>query len=102
MGFNTKFLEFQLPWLIASSNGQFGLPLLKSGDGIGSLLAFPFATGNPKTCRGGYKVQGCQPSWIIRETPDFGPNLLVSRFRCQISRINAKLEITLIFSCLNV
>jgi len=41
--------------------------------------------------------QGCQPSQIIWETPDFGPNLMVSRFSVQnLLRENKMVEIVTI------
>ena len=38
------------------------------------------------------ELQGCQLSWIIRETPDFKPFLPVSRFESDISRIIAEVS----------
>ena len=40
------------------------------------------------------KNQSCQLSWIIQETPDFGPYLPVSRLESDISRIIAKVAIS--------
>ena len=40
------------------------------------------------------QIQYCQLSWIIRESPDFGPYLPVSRLESDISRIIAKVAIS--------
>ena len=41
-----------------------------------------------------FPLQCCQLSWIIRQTPDFGPYLPVSRLESYISPIIAKVAIS--------